>query len=243
MKYINSGSYACISIFIYTCEISFNGFQNSLFTAVHQKFFDENIIDKKSREQLYSWRSQDTKLSVSNWSKNATYNDLQKKIKFLKQSILQYIKTGQIYKQKLKNLELLRTQKEQKDWDDITCIIALYDKNFSFGQLRYSTQNLTKDIKDCCQKYTTLSKEVRNMKDELNEFTMQYNMDWINSNSNFMNLSNVINNIKNRNIASLSAIRSAEDTLQELRNKLKQTEIVLQDRKKIKENEFFRNIS
>lgn len=108
------------------------------------------------------------------------------------------------------------------------------------------------------------------MKDELNEFTMQYNMDWINTNSNFINLSDVINNIKyviciyivgnifniivfcfsyaifycrNKNIASLSAIRSAEDTLQELRNKLKQTEIVLRDRKKIKENEFFRSIS
>lgn len=108
------------------------------------------------------------------------------------------------------------------------------------------------------------------MKDELNEFTMQYNVDWINTNSNFINLSDVINGIKyviciyivgnifniiifcfsyvisycrNKNIATLSAIRSAEDTLQELRNKLKQTEIVLRDRKKIKENEFFRSIS
>ncbi|XP_043684672.1 uncharacterized protein LOC122636977 isoform X1 [Vespula pensylvanica] len=208
-----------------------------------KKFFDENIIDKKSREQLYSWRSQDTKLSVSNWSKNATYNDLQKKIKFLKQTILQYVKIDHIYKQKLGNLELLRTQKEQKDWDDIKCTIALYDKNFSHGQLRYSTLNLTKDIKDYYQKYKILCKEVRNMKDELNKFTMQYNVDWININSNLINLSNVINNIKNKNTVSLSATRSAEDTLQELRNKLKQTEIVLRDRKKIKENEFFRNIS
>lgn len=34
------------------------------------------------------------------------------------------------------------------------------------------------------------------MKDELNEFTTQYNVDWINTNSNLINLSNVINNIK-----------------------------------------------
>nr|KAF7438705.1 hypothetical protein H0235_001096 [Vespula pensylvanica] len=106
-----------------------------------------------------------------------------------------------------------------------------------------STLNLTKDIKDYYQKYKILCKEVRNMKDELNKFTMQYNVDWININSNLINLSNVINNIKNKNTVSLSATRSAEDTLQELRNKLKQTEIVLRDRKKIKENEFFRNIS
>ncbi|KAL2740086.1 protein MLP1-like [Vespula squamosa] len=106
-----------------------------------------------------------------------------------------------------------------------------------------STQNLTKDIKDYYQKYKTLCKEIRNIKEELNKFTMQYNADWINTNSNLINLSNVINNIKNKNTVSLNATRSAEDTLQELRNKLKQTEIILQDRKKIKENEFFRNIS
>ncbi|KAL2749185.1 protein MLP1-like [Vespula maculifrons] len=90
----------------------------------------------------------------------------------------------------------------------------------------YSTPNLTKDIKDYYQKYKILCKEVRNMKDELNEFTTQYNVDWINTNSNLINLSNVINNIKNKNTVLLSATRSAEDTLQELRNKFKQTEIV-----------------
>ncbi|KAI4503808.1 hypothetical protein M0802_001211 [Mischocyttarus mexicanus] len=211
-----------------------------------KEFFDKSSIVKKSLEQLYSWKSQDTKLSVSNWSKDATYNNLQKKIKLLKQIILQYTEANQTYKQKLENLQLQRSQEEHKKWDEIKCMILQYDKKFSNGQIKYSTQNLIEEIKNYYKQYTTICEKITSMKEKLRTL-LQCSTTWIektlDTNSNLINLCNVINYIKNKNTVLLNANRLAEDTLQELRNKLKQTEILLQDRKNIKQNEFFQSIS
>ncbi|KAK2581395.1 hypothetical protein KPH14_005079 [Odynerus spinipes] len=184
-----------------------------------REFLEESIVDKKCQQQCLSWRSQDIKLSASNWSKETTYNDLQRKIKFLKETILKYTTNDQIRKQKLGNLQMQRAQEEQKDWDYVQLVIATHDKNFSYAQIEYSIQNLTKDIKNYCQEYTMLCEKIVDMKSKLNNLTMQYNMDWIESNSDFSNLYSVINSIKSKNTCLLSATRSAEDTLQELKNK------------------------
>ncbi|XP_015189558.1 PREDICTED: uncharacterized protein LOC107073431 [Polistes dominula] len=210
------------------------------------EFFNNSILVKKSLEQLHSWKSQDAKLSVSNWSKDRTYNDLQQKIKLLKEKIVQYTEVNQTYKQKLENLQQQKVQEEHRKWDEIKCTIAQYDKHFSNGQIKYSTENLTEEIKDYYKQYTAIREKITDMKERLGTL-LQHSKTWtgekLDTNSNLNNLCNVINDIKNKNTALLNANRLAEDTLQELQNKLKQTEIILRDRKNIKQNEFFQNIS
>ncbi|KAI4485116.1 hypothetical protein M0804_006621 [Polistes exclamans] len=206
------------------------------------EFYNKNIIAKKSLQKLYSWKSQDSKLSISNWSKERTYNDLQHKIKLLKQKILQNIEINQTYKQKLENLKLQKAQEHRNQWDEIKCMIAQYDNIFLNGQIEYSTQNLTGEIKDYYKQYTTIRETMTRMTERL-KILLQCSTTWtgelLDTNSNLNNLCNVIDDLKNKNIALLNENKLAEDTLQELQNKLKQTDIILRDRKNIKQNKFF----
>ncbi|XP_043494997.1 uncharacterized protein LOC122519546 [Polistes fuscatus] len=209
------------------------------------EYYNKNIILKKSLQKLYSWKSQNSKLSISNWTKERTYNNQKREIKHLKQKILEYIEVIQTDKQKLKNLKLQKAQEHRDTWDELKSMIAQYEKIFLNGQIEYSAQNLTGEITGYYKQYTAISEKITRMKERL-KILLQSSTTWngeTHTNSDLNNLCIVIDDLQNQNIALLNETKLAEETLVELKDRLKQTQIILQDRKFLRRNQLFRNIS
>ncbi|XP_020283933.1 protein MLP1-like [Pseudomyrmex gracilis] len=197
---------------------------------------------ERSNRKVRRWESETCRLLNSNRNIEIKLDKLMQNVSDTNANISANVRDQSAKKQELRNFQSARADLSHKQWNNNLTEIGNYANDFSQWITEYSRNVLTRDIESHNEECKRVSKELELLKDELNDMRNEVDADCIQANvdiGDLPNITNIMSTIKMVNNNLMHSIRLAEDMLNKIDNKIRQSNAAIKEYKEKEKTDIF----
>ncbi|XP_014473926.1 PREDICTED: uncharacterized protein LOC106744048 [Dinoponera quadriceps] len=182
---------------------------------------------ENSNEKVEHWTNQTSKLLESNSNIDTAYEKLMMKVSDIDEQMSETMRIRSIKKQELEDLQKAREGLSHKKWGECLSEVGNYADNFCRWITEYSNDVLMKDIKDYHEECNKVSNDLAILKQEVNDMQGKHDADNVEANMDLSNLDTIISDLRRGNNNLTHTVRSTENSLKKIQNKIKKCKVIL----------------